>query len=182
MKTVVIALMILTACPAFARQDPMQAGAQEVAFFDVLDLPARVDEPKLERTDGKYVLKCALANRTGESIVGLRLTLLTVNTVGGRVSRLTWNEATSVPAYSIVSFEFHPPIKTEMKDTQVFLGIDEVSGRDSIWRTVDSDKMLRAYARGQHGLIPKVQRLQNTVDGPNRVIIGNRIAPKPPKP
>ena len=77
---------------------------------------------------------------------------------------MTWNEDTTVPAYSIKSFEFHPTIKGETKDVAVFLGIDEAIGGESIWRTVDADKLLRAYARGQSGLIPKVQKLQNKYD------------------
>jgi hypothetical protein len=80
------------------------------------------------------------------------------------MSRLAWNEEAEVPAYSIKSFEFHPPIKGEIRDAKLFLGIDEVIGRDTVWRTVDADKLLRVYARGQHGLVPKVQTLQNKYD------------------
>jgi hypothetical protein len=174
MKTIVIALVILAACPAFARQTPPPA--QDVAFFDVLDLPARVDGPKLQRN----VLQCVVANRSGEQLVGLRLALVLVDS-SGRMSRLTWNEAAEVPAYSIKSFEFHPPIKGEIREANLFLGIDEVVGRDTVWRTVDADKLLRAYARGQHGLVPKVQTLQNKFDGTApRVIIPQRpLLPKP---
>jgi hypothetical protein len=82
----------------------------------------------------------------------------------GRIARVTWNEATAVPAYSIKNFEFHPPIKIENKDADLFLGIDEALGKETVWRTVDADKLLRAYARGQPGQIPKVQKLQNKYD------------------
>ena len=179
MKTVVVALMILAACPAFAHQDSTAPKAQDVAFFDVFDLPARIDQPTLQGRDGGYVFKCALANRSGETLVGLRLALLLINSSTGRVSRLTWNEATDFAAYSIKSFEFHPPLKDDTKDVHLFLGIDEVSGRESIWRTVDPDKMLRAYARGEHDVIPKVQKLQNTVDGPKRTIVPLLTLPPP---
>lgn len=165
MKTLVVALMILAACPTFARQDEAKPTARSVNFFDVLDLPARIDEPKLLKTEGDYVLKCALANRSGESLVGLRLTLMFIDSANNpRVTRVTWNEATAVPAYSIKNFEFHPTIKNEYKGADLFLGIDEVIGRESVWRTVDADALLRAYARGRHGQIPKVQKLQNKYD------------------
>jgi len=171
MKRAVVAVMILSACSVFARQDPPARGATPVSFFDVLDLPARIDEPKFEKTAGDQVLKCALANRSGEQLVGLRLTLMFVEGPGsGRITRMTWNEAAEVTAYSIKSFEFHPPLKNQVKSTSIFLGIDEVIGRDTIWRTVDADKLLRAYARGQHGLIPKVQKLANEGDSPFRPI------------
>ena len=164
MKTVLVALIILVAYPASARQEQTGSAAQPVAFFDVLDLPLRVDEPKLQKIDGRYALKCALANRSGEQLIGLRWALLLVDSSSGRVSRMSWNEAAEVPAYSIKTFEFHPPIKDETKDENLFLGIDEVIGRETIWRTVDADKVLRAYARGQHGEVPKVQKVQNKYD------------------
>ena len=179
MKTFVVALMILAACSTFAGQDETPTPARKVTFFDVLDLPARIDGPKLQKTADETVLKCAVANRSGESLVGLRLTMLFVDSSSGRVTRITWNEATEVPAYSIKSLEFHPKTKDETKDANVFLGIDEVIGRESVWRTVDADKLLRAYARGQHGQIPKVQKLQNTFDPRARVISRQLPPPKP---
>jgi len=180
MKTVVVALMILATCPTFARQDEAKPRARSVNFFDVLDLPARIDEPKLLKTEGDYVLKCALANRSGESLVGVRLTLIFIDSANnGRVTRVTWNEATPVPAYSIKDFAFHPTIKSENKDADLFLGIDEVIGRESLWRTVDADKLLRAYARGQHGQIPRVQKLQNKYDKETPRVISQPMRPRP---
>ena len=45
----------------------------------MLDLPARVDEPKLVKTEGDLCLKCALANRSDEPLVGVRLTLMFID-------------------------------------------------------------------------------------------------------
>ena len=163
MKTVVFALMILVAFPVFAGQDQTPP-ARTVNFFDVLDLPARIDRPELQKHDGDYALKCALANRSGETLVGVRLTLMLLDSSNNHITRVTWNEATTVPAYSIKSFEFHPTIKGETKDVAVFFFFYEAIGGESILRTVDADKLLRAYARGQSGLIPKVQKLQNKYD------------------
>jgi hypothetical protein len=180
MKTVALALMILVAYPAFARHEQTPPLAQPVTFFDVLDLPARIDEPKLQKNDSDYSLKCALANRSGETLVGVRLTLMLLDSSNSHITRVTWNEATTVPSYSIKTFEFHPTLKGETKDAVVFLGIDEVIGRESLWRTVDADKLLRAYARGQSGLIPKVQKLQNKYDKDAPRVISRE--PKLPKP
>ena len=160
-----MAVLILSACSVFARQDPPPRVATPISFFDVLDLPARIDEPKFEKTAGEQVLKCALANRSGEPLVGLRLTLMFVEgPVNGRITRTTWNEAAEVLPYSIKTFEFHPPLKNQTNTPGIFLGIEEVIGHDTIWRVVDTDKLLRAYARGQNGLIPKVQVLMNKFD------------------
>jgi len=178
MKTAAFALMILVAYPTFARHHQTPPPAQPVNFFDVLDLPARIDEPRLQKNDRDYALKCALANRSGETLVGVRLTLMLLDSSNNHITRATWNEATPVPAYSIKTFEFHPTLKVETKDLAIFLGIDEVIGRDSVWRTVDADKLLRAYARGQSGLIPKVQKLENKFDRTEPQVI-SRPLPKP---
>ena len=97
-------------------------------------------------------------------MVGLRLTLMFVDSSNDRITRLTWNEATDLPAYSIKTFEFNPRIKDELKPAKIFLGVEEVIGRETVWRTVDADKLLRAYARGQQGTVPKVQAVQNKFD------------------
>ena len=179
MKKATVALMISSCWIAASITAPTRVRAQTppefsrpVLFFDVLDLPARIDEPKLKKNANQYVLSCALANRSGEQLVGLRLTLLVVESSGKLRTRISWNEAATVPAYSIKTFEFNPIIKGEISNSAtLFLGIDEVIGRETIWRTVDADKLLRAYARGQHDLIPKVQTLINKVDPPFRSTI-----------
>jgi len=164
------------ACAASPPEQP-----RSVLFFDVLDLPARIDEPKLQRKANQYVLTCALANRSGEQLVGLRLTLMAVESSGRVRTRISWNEAAEVPAYSIKEFEFYPIVKDELsKSATLFLVIDEVIGHETVWRTVDADKLLRAYARGQHDLIPKVQTLINKFDPPH--IIAVPITQKKPIP
>ena len=167
--------------PTHVRAQTPPEFSRPVLFFDVLDLPARIDEPRLQKNANQYVLGCALANRSGEQLVGLRLTLMVVETSGKLRTRISWNEAATVPAYSIKTFEFNPIIKGEISNSAtLFLGIDEVIGRETIWRTVDSDKLLRAYARGQHDLIPKVQTLINKFDPPH--IIAIPITQKKPFP
>ena len=95
---------------------------------------------------------------------------MVVESSGKLRTRISWNEAATVPAYSIKTFELNPIIKDEIsKSATLFLGIDEVIGRETIWRTVDAEKLLRAYARGQHDLIPKVQTLINKFDPPHGV-------------
>lgn len=188
MKKATVALMISSFWIAASMTAPTRARTQTppefsrpLLFFDVLDLPARIDEPKLEKKTTQYVLSGALANRSGEQLIGLRLTLLVVDSSGKVRTRISWNEAATVPAYSIKTFEFNPTIKGEISNSaSLFLGVDEVIGRETIWRTVDSDKLLRAYARDQHDLIPKVQTLINKVDAPRNGVPIMQIKQKPP--
>ena len=182
MKTAVVALALTLACSTLARPQQTPPTVRPITFFDVLDLPARIDEPELEKNPTDYSLTCAVANRSDEPLVGLRFALLLIDPSTNRqITRLTWDEAPAVPAYSIKTFKFHPPLKDELKAGNLFLAVDEVIGRDTIWRTVDAEKLLRAYARGDHSLTPKVQKLQNKFDKESpRVISGQPLLrPKP---
>src|SRR5882724_347676 len=136
-----------------------------VSFFDVSDLPARIDEPKLRRSDKGFVLDCAVANRSGEQLLGIRLILLVIDTSGKLRSRIAWNEPAEMTMYSIKTFAFHLEITTAPRSTdQLFLGVDEVIGRETIWRAAGAEKALRAYSRGQHDVVPTVRTFANKYD------------------
>jgi len=143
-----------------------------IAFFDVPDLPARVDEPKLRKSDPGFVLDCALANRSSEQLLGLRLILLVVEHSGKLRSRITWTEESELPSYSIKAFAFHPIIKGELRiNDQLYLGIDEVIGHETIWHTVEAEKALRAYSHGQVNIMPEVRTMANKFDrSPNAIV------------
>jgi hypothetical protein len=143
---------------------PQQPAAKEVVFFDVSDIPARIDAPKLSK-DNEPILDCAVANRAGEQLLGIRLILLVIDPGGNLRSRITWTERADVAMYSIKTFTFHPEMKGELRSTdQLFLGIEEVFGRDTIWRAVGAEKALRAYSRGQHDVVPAVRTFANKYD------------------
>lgn len=162
MQALVIDLLIAGSMFALGQE----RAAQRVSFLDVPDLPARIDEPKLRAEDDRYLLGCAVANRSGEVVLGFELTLLVVEPSGKVRESIDWSEGFELPAYSIKSFSFHPPLKQEMRATDhLFLSIEEVTGRETIWRVIDAVKSLRAYSRGQH-LIPTVRVMTNAVDVP----------------
>lgn len=136
-----------------------------VTFFDVSDLPARIDAPKVSQNDKEFVLDCAVANRSNEELLGLRLILLVIDTSGKLRGRVTWTERTELAIYSIKTFAFHPEITGDLQNTdQIFLGIEEVFGRETIWRAVAADKALRAYSRGEHDGLPVVRKIANKFD------------------
>jgi hypothetical protein len=160
-------LVALFSWPAFAtpgqksQEDPSTA----VVFFDVSDLPARIDEPKLRKSDKGMDMDCAIANRSDEQLLGIRLILLVVDPAGKLRNRIIWTERTELAMYSIKTFALHPAITGELRSTdQLFLGIDEVIGRETIWRAAGAEKALRAYSRGQHDVVPTVRTFANKYD------------------
>lgn len=144
--------------------DAQQPQAAEVVFFEVTDLPARIDEPRLSKNK-EFNLDCAVANRAGEPLLGIRLILLVIDPTGNLRSRITWTERAEIAMYSIKTFIFHPEMKVELRRAdQLFLGIEEVFGRDTIWRAAGAEKALRAYSRGQHDVVPTVRTFANKYD------------------
>lgn len=136
-----------------------------VVFFDVLDLPARIDEPKLFKGRVSYLLNCAVANRSGERLLGLRLILMTVDSAAKLRTRVAWSEESELAAYSIKTFQFNLHLKEKAQTgDRYFLAIDEVIGSETIWRAVDVEKALRAYSRGQHDIVTKVKAVANKDD------------------
>ncbi len=178
-----IRLIVLRAClaglaAAFFSSGAISANRREepqsatIAFFDVPDLPARIDEPKLRKIDQGFVLDCAVANRSSEQLLGLRLIMLVVDHSGKLRSRITWTEESELPSYSIKAFAFHPIMKGELHSTdQFYLGIDEVIGQETIWRAVGAEKALRAYSRGQPDVMPEVRILANKFDPRTNAIV-----------
>jgi len=170
-RLIVLQAFLASLAAAFFSSGAISANRQEqpqsaaVAFFDIPDLPARVDEPKLRKSDEGSVLDCALANRSSEQLLGLRLILLVVEHSGKLRSRITWTEESELPSYSIKAFAFHPIMKGELHSTdQFYLGIEEVIGHETIWQTVGAEKALRAYSRGQHDVTPEVRAVANKFD------------------
>lgn len=149
------------------------ADTTKVVFFDVSDLPARIDEPRLSKPDKDLVMDCGVANRSGEQLLGIRLILLVIDPAGKLRSRITWTERAEMAMYSIATFAFHPPLTGEIrKGDQLFLIIDEVIGRETIWRAAGAEKALRAYSRGQHDVMPSVKAVANKYDSsPGMVVL-----------
>ena len=168
-----IPLVFLQACLAiwltgsfsFTAQASSSEEPRSVTFFDVSDLPARIDTPKVSQSDQEFALDCAVANRSNEDLLGLRLILLIIDTSGKVRGHVTWTERTELAMYSIKTFAFHPEITVPLRSTdQIFLGIDEVIGRETIWRAAGAEKALRAYSRGQHDVVPNVRTFANKYD------------------
>jgi hypothetical protein len=165
-------LAAIFSSPAISVNRQEQPQSATVAYFDVPDLPARVDEPKLRKSDQEFVLDCAVANRSSEQLLGLRLILLVVEHSGKLRTRITWTEESELPSYSIKAFAFHPIIKGELRITdEIYLGIDEVIGHETIWRAVEAEKPLRAYSRGQPDAMPEVRTVANKFDPRTNAIV-----------
>ncbi len=168
-----ILLAVLQACLAIGLAGSFSCTANasgpdqpnDVTFFDVADLPVRIDAPKISQSDKDFVLDCAVVNRSNEELLGIRLVLLVIDTSGKLRGRITWTERTELAMYSIKTFAFHPEMTEDLRNTdRMFLGIEEVFGRETIWQAAAAEKALRAYSQGQHDVLPTVRKFANKFD------------------
>ncbi len=165
-----------SAIAAPLRQESPRDQSTIVVFFDVSDLPARIDAPRLSQNNKEFVLECAVANRSGEQLLGIRLILLVVDPAGKLRSRIIWTERADLAMYSIKTFAFHPEMSVSARSTdQLFLGVDEVIGRETIWHAAGAEKALRAFSRGQHDVVPTVRTFANKYDSrPGQIVLHER--------
>jgi hypothetical protein len=151
--------------PPGDRAESEELAVVSVDFFDVLEIPARIDGLRLESNGNTIRLTGAVANRSGEELLGLRLILLIFSSSGKLRSRLSWTERSLVAGYSIDKEVLQPTGLEHLNaGDRLVLGIDEVIGRETIWRATGIEKALRAYARGQLDVLPLVRTIPNKFD------------------
>jgi len=150
---------------------PQDTPAASIEFFDVLEMPARIDSPAWEANAGGINLICAIANRQPEELLGMRLVLMIFDENGRYRGRINWTERAPLAGYSIEKTTLHPPgLHLRGSHDRFVLGVDEVIGRETIWRASGIEKALRAFARGQHDVIPEVRTISNKFDSrPNQL-------------
>src|SRR5437870_3427546 len=96
-RRIFIASTLLVALASVSWHETSRAGdrAQEeraivdLDFFDVLEMPARIDGLGLEANGKEINLTCAIANRQGEELLGLRLILMIFDEMGKYRSRIS---------------------------------------------------------------------------------------------
>ena len=138
-----------------------------IEVFQVLDLPLTVHEAALVKSDKGYLLRLTVANSAELKMIGLRYSLITINSDNKPQIRVNRTEGFSLPPYKTKSLTFNTPIKLKSKDGErLVLMLEQVVSRESIWEVVKAKDALEAYAKGDYSVIPAVMRVSNAVDSP----------------
>jgi hypothetical protein len=146
---------------------PAQSEDLPVEVFQVLDLPLSVHEASLVKTDKGFFVRLALGNNTGLKMVGLRYSLVTIDSKNQFQFIANRVEGFSLPAYATKTVTFKTPLKFKAKDGErLALMVEQVVSRESIWEVVKAKDAFEAYARGDYSMVPVVLRVANQVDSP----------------
>jgi hypothetical protein len=150
-----------------ARDLPAQSEDLSVEVFQVIDLPLSVHEATLTKTDKGFFLKLAIGNSTELKLVGLRYSLVTINSKNELQFIANRVEGFSIPAYASKTVTFKTPLKFKQKDGErLAVMVEQVVSRETIWEVVKAKEAFEAYARGDYSVTPVVLRVANQVDSP----------------
>ena len=149
---------------------PLRVSAQKdvpIEVFQVLDLPLTVHQASLVKSENGYLLKLSLGNSSELKMLGLRYSLIRINSDSKPQIRVNRTEGFSLAPYEMKSLTFKTPIKLKPKDGErLVLMLEQVVSRESIWEVVKAKDALEAYARGDYSVMPVVMRVSNAVDAP----------------
>ena len=158
-----------TSCKSCLNMTP-QSDAVPVEVFQVLDLPLSIHEASLTKNERGQFLQLSLSNSSDLKILGLRYSIVSIDTRNEVQIRVNRTEGFSVPAYGMKTLTFKTPIRLKQKDGErLLLMIEQVISRESIWEVVKAKDTIEAYARGNFSVVPTVLRVANQVDAPPMV-------------
>ena len=137
-----------------------------VEVFQVLELPLNVHEALLVKRDKGYLMKLSLANSSELKIIGLRYSVVSLDSENKLRFRVNRTEGFSISPYATKSLTFKTPIRFKSNGERLVLMIEQVISRESIWEVVKAKDAFEAYARGDYSVMPTVLRVPNQVDAP----------------
>lgn len=145
------------------------AQSQDVAIevFQVLELPLSVHQASMLKTEKGYLLKLSLANTSELKMIGLRYSLVTIDSGNQARPIVNRTEGFSMQPYATRSLTFKTPIKFKPRvGERLVMMLEQVISRESIWEVVKAKEAFDAYARGDYSVMPVVLRVANQVDAP----------------
>ena len=141
--------------------------AFSIEVLQVLDLPLNVHEASLIKAEKGYLLKLSLANSSNSRMLGLRYSLVLINSKSQAQPLVNRTEGIVLPPYETKDLTFKTPIRFRAKDNpRLVLMLEQVISRESIWEVVKAKDALDSYARGDYSVIPTVLRVANQVYAP----------------
>lgn len=138
-----------------------------VEVFQVLELPLNVHAALMVKSEkGGYLLKLSLANSSELKMIGLRYSLVSIDSENKVRFRVNRTEGFSILPYKTKSLTFKTPIKFKTNGERLVLMLEQVISRESIWEVVKAKEAFDAYARGDYSVMPVVLKVANQVDAP----------------
>jgi hypothetical protein len=161
------------AAPLFAplrlcvKDNLAQTSAPSIEVFQVLDLPLTVHEASLVKSERGYLVKLAVGNSAEVKLVGLRYSLVRIDSRNQMQLLANRNEGFALAPYASKTMTFKSPVRFKPRDGErLVLMVEQVISPEWIWDVVKAKEALEAYARGDYSVMPTVMKMLNQVDAP----------------
>lgn len=145
-----------------------QSSPRAVDFFDIIELPIKIEGASVRASGSGSVLEGSVVNRSTESIIGCHFILLVVDPTGKVRQRYGWSERMIVEGVTIQELGVPLPKKIRVgRGERIVLGIEQVVSKESIWRAMRVEEAMQAYGGGRVVEMPEVRRAENLVGVPS---------------
>jgi len=162
-----LTILILTTHTVAINPVPAQTGNLSLEVFQVADLPLHVHEATLEKVDKNYRLKCWLSNNAEVKIIGLRYSVVAIDSKNEIHIVINRSEGLSLAAYDSRAITFRTPLAFKPRDGfRLMMMLEQVVSSGSIWEVVKAKDAAAAYAIGDYSTTPQVLHVPNQVDAP----------------
>ena len=146
---------------------PTQPRVAAIEVFQVVGLPLSIQNAVLVRSDKGYVLKGFLSNGSDLDMVGLRYSLVDVDSSNVAHPIANRVEGLRLAPYATSSVTFQTPIRLKLKDgARLVLMLEQAIGTIDIWEVMKAKEALEAYIAADFSIIPQVMRVANQIDSP----------------
>lgn len=167
--SLIFALILTTA----AGQQTSAQHQVPIEVFQILELPISISDTGLVETRDSYRLKCVLSNNSEFRILGLRYSLVVIDSMNVAKVVVTRNEELKLHRFQTNSLTFRTPIKLKLRGGErLVLMLEQTVSTDYVWEVNNASKALAAYIVGDYSIPPRVVRLSNLFDAlPRRKMI-----------
>jgi hypothetical protein len=138
-----------------------------VEVFQVPELPLTINDVVLVQSEKGYSLKCSLSNSSELKMVGLRYSLIEIDSTNRTRALANRTEGFLLEAYAAQGLKFLVPIRSMPEDgSRLILMLEQTISSETIWEVMKAKEALEAYAKGDYSVVPRVLRGPNQVDVP----------------
>lgn len=166
MKQAVLLLsFVLTPTLLWASGSTTTSQHLPVDFYEVAEMPLTITSAELRRSGDADALTFSVTNRSSERLMGLRLILIVVDPTGKLRSRTGWMERIDLEINATDDYSSKLSAKMKIRPgDRVVLTMEQVIGRESIWKVINAKEAFTAYASNTRHVMPDVRQVSNNVD------------------
>jgi hypothetical protein len=141
-----------------------------VEVFQVYELPVSIGRVELVSSGRAFDLRCAMTNNSNEKLLGLRYSLVAIDSDHIKHTLANRSEAFALAPYETKQRTIRTRLNIKLKaEYRLVLMVEQIVGTYSIWEVIKPKDAFEAYLSGDYSVVPRVLKVANQVDAPDLV-------------